>query len=200
MRLREAAEFADFAQEHRGRIAFWQFVQYLFYRQWREMRAYAAARGVKILGICPSGVALGQRRRLGPARAFSPWMGKGSPPRWLGLPPDGFSADGQLWGNPLYRWDVLEAEGFAWWIRRIQGGLCFLRHPCGWTTSGGLRLIMPSRQEMPPPPSGEWRPGPGLKLFQALQDALGSCLSSPKTWAFGPPAVHRLSQERLPLV
>lgn len=193
LRLRDAAGLADFAQEHRGRIAFWQFVQYLFYRQWREMRAYAAARGVKILGDLPIYVARDSADVWARPELFL-LDGEGFPTEVAGVPPDGFSADGQLWGNPLYRWDVLEAEGFAWWIRRVQGAYAFcdtlrMDHfrgfeayysiPAGNATAAG----------------GEWRPGPGLKLFQALQDALGELPIVAEDLGFLTPAVHRLLQE-----
>lgn len=114
LRLRDAAGLADFAQEHRGRIAFWQFVQYLFYRQWREMRAYAAARGVKILGDLPIYVAPGQRRRLGPARAFSPG-----------------------WGRVPHR----GGWGAAGWVLRRRAALGESSVPLGRAGSGGVRLV-----------------------------------------------------------
>ena len=193
LRLREAAELSDFAQEHQGRIAFWQFVQYLFYRQWGEMRAYAVARGVKILGDLPIYVARDSADVWARPELFL-LDREGFPTEVAGVPPDGFSADGQLWGNPLYRWDVLEAEGFAWWIRRVQGAYAFcdtlrMDHfrgfeayyaiPAGNTTAAG----------------GEWRPGPGIKLFQALQDALGELPIVAEDLGFLTPAVHRLLQE-----
>ena len=100
-------------------IRFYQFVQYLFYRQWDALHAYADSRGVKIIGDVPIYV---------PLDSVDVWKNPElfqldadlNPEMVAGVPPDGFTADGQLWGNPLYRWDVMEKAGFGWWIHRLK--------------------------------------------------------------------------------
>src|ERR1035437_2319438 len=110
-----AAARADLAEE----IAFHTYVQFLFFRQWQRVKAAANARGISILGDVPIYVAADSADVWAHRRLFA--LGEdGRPTAVAGVPPDAFSADGQLWGHPLYRWDVLADEGYDWWIERIR--------------------------------------------------------------------------------
>ena len=116
----DKAALAAFAAENEEEIGFWKFVQYKFSTQWQAVKQYANDKGVQILGDIPIYVS---------ADSVDAWVGgalfeldaDGGFARVAGCPPDYFSADGQLWGNPLYRWDRMKADGFGWWIRRIDG-------------------------------------------------------------------------------
>ena len=97
------------------------FVQYLFFRQWSALREYAHKKGVLFIGDIPIYVALDSADVWSEAHFFQ-LDEKNVPKAVAGVPPDPFTADGQLWGNPLYDWDAMERDGYGWWIRRIEGG------------------------------------------------------------------------------
>ena len=112
-RMRDGHALAEFRAEHEEEIGFWKFLQYEFAIQWKKLKAYANAKGIQILGDIPIYVS---------ADSVDAWVGgqlfelaaDGSFARVAGCPPDYFSADGQLWGNPTYRWDVLAEQGYGW--------------------------------------------------------------------------------------
>lgn len=141
-------------------------IQYFFDRQWRALREYANERGVRIFGDVPFYVDERSADVWSKPHLFK-MNGDGTPRVVAGVPPDAFSADGQLWGNPVYDWDAHARDGFAWWIARMQRNLewfdmvrldhfrAFASHwevPAGQTTARG----------------GEWVPGPGNALLDAL--------------------------------
>jgi len=146
------------------------FYQYIFFGQWQRLRAYAAGRGVGIIGDVPIFVALDsadtwQNRtvfRLDPL---------GQPTVVAGVPPDYFSASGQLWGNPLYDWDYLARTGYAWWIDRLRAAfelydIIRLDHFRGFDTYWEIPAGAPDAR------TGLWRKGPGLRFLQAVKKAL----------------------------
>src|SRR6185295_14770486 len=147
------------------------FVQWLFARQWRRLREAAHARGISILGDMPIYPALDSAEVWARQDLFT--LGKdGRPEEVAGVPPDYFSETGQLWGNPLYRWDRMEAEGFAWWITRVRAALGlfdrvridhFRAFASYWAVPAEARTAM----------EGRWMPGPAMKLFEALRGKLG---------------------------
>ena len=124
-RLRDRKALAAFAAENEEEIGFWKFVQYKFAAQWQAVKAYANKKDVQILGDIPIYVS---------ADSVDAWVGgalfeldaDGGFARVAGCPPDYFSADGQLWGNPLYNWAYHKKTGYAWWVRRVRHALgCF---------------------------------------------------------------------------
>jgi 4-alpha-glucanotransferase len=101
---------------------YYGFVQWLFARQWKRLREAARGRGIEILGDMPIYPALDSAEVWANQRLFT--LGEnGMPEEVAGVPPDYFSETGQLWGNPLYRWDRMESEGFTWWITRVRNAL-----------------------------------------------------------------------------
>ncbi|MBQ3252326.1 MAG: 4-alpha-glucanotransferase [Oscillospiraceae bacterium] len=102
----------------KDRIRFYSFVQYLFFRQWEALRAYAGQKGVRIIGDVPIYVPLDSCDVWANPELFQ-LDAQLAPTAVAGCPPDAFSEDGQLWGNPLYRWDVMAKDGYDWWIRRL---------------------------------------------------------------------------------
>lgn len=151
-------------------ISSYQFSQYLFFGQWAEIRAAARTRDIEIIGDLPIFVASDS------ADAWSnPGLFELDPKTFLpvavaGVPPDYFSTDGQLWGNPLYRWEAHQADGYAWWIARLQASfeLCDIvriDHFRGFDAY--WRIPTPAKTAR----LGEWTPGPGLDLFRAFRAA-----------------------------
>ena len=99
-------------------IQFYCFIQFLFFRQWNSLHDYAAQRGVRIIGDVPIYVPMDSADVWTHPELF--WLDENrNPVAVAGCPPDSFTADGQLWGNPLYRWDVMKQTGFDWWLRRL---------------------------------------------------------------------------------
>lgn len=146
--------------------------QYLFKTQWDELRAIAAALDVKVLGDLPIFVAMDSADAWSKPELFRlDTMGK--PSAVAGVPPDYFSADGQLWGNPLYAWERHEADGFAWWVARIEAALSLydmvrIDHFRGlaacWAVPAGEKTAR----------NGVWEPAPGAALLTALAGKLGT--------------------------
>jgi 4-alpha-glucanotransferase len=147
------------------------FVQWVFARQWRRLHDAARERGIEIVGDIPIYPAPDSAEVWARQDLFT--LGKdGRPEEVGGVPPDYFSETGQLWGNPLYRWDRLDAEGFAWWIARMRAALetcdrLRLDHFRGFASYWAVPAAAPTAVE------GRWLPGPGMKLFDALRAALG---------------------------
>ncbi len=152
-------------------IAAYQFGQYLFFGQWRLVRAAARERGLEIIGDLPIFVAADSADAWGNPGLFELDPQTLRPVAVAGVPPDYFSADGQLWGNPLYRWDAHRADGFAWWIARLRASFAVcdivrIDHFRGFDAN--WRVPSPAENAR----TGAWVPGPGLDLFRAFRAAL----------------------------
>lgn len=171
LRVREPQAIRQAAEELQQEILFYQMLQYLFYQQWSALKAYANERGIRIIGDTPIYVA---------GDSADVWANPGQfyldenllPIDVAGCPPDAFSDDGQLWGNPLFRWDVMKNDGYEWWTRRVahmsqlfdvvridhfRGFDSYYAIPYGDTTAR----------------NGRWRQGPGMDLFRCLETKLG---------------------------
>jgi 4-alpha-glucanotransferase len=153
-------------------IALETFVQFQFFRQWEEVRAAARARGISILGDLPMYVAHDSADVWSHPELFD-LAPDGSPRAVSGVPPDYFSATGQRWGTPLYRWDAAAAEGYRWWIDRFRANLRLadairVDHFRGFASFWSIPASEPTAA------GGRWQPGPGEPLFEAAREALGS--------------------------
>ena len=145
-------------------------MQYLFYTQWQSLREYCNRKGVRLIGDIPIYVALDSCDTWVNTRLFE-YDESCQPLRVAGCPPDYFSRTGQLWGNPLYRWDVMEREDFAWWVERIGAmsrlfDLIRIDHFRGFA---GYYAIDAGEQTAE---HGRWERGPGEKLFTRLREQL----------------------------
>jgi 4-alpha-glucanotransferase len=169
--LRDADALASAGAELAGELAYHRYVQFLFFRQWGRVRAAARARGIAIVGDVPIYVAHDSADVWAHQDLFQ-LDGTGRPVAVAGVPPDYFSATGQLWGNPLYRWDRSEHDGHAWWIARIRACLAacdllridhFRAFAAYWSVPAIERTAL----------AGRWVPGPGRRLFDAARAALG---------------------------
>jgi 4-alpha-glucanotransferase len=142
------------------------FVQYLFFRQWEALHKYANERGICMIGDLPIYMAPDS------ADAWKDHDLLDQQGRVAGCPPDYFSETGQLWGNPLYDWDVLTKTDYAWWIRRIahQISLCDYLRVDHFRAFESYYAIPANAKTAA---TGEWLPGPGITFFRKLKDALG---------------------------
>lgn len=152
-------------------IEFHQYLQYLFMNQWNRLKAYANSRGIRIVGDIPIYVALDSADAWASPELFQ--LDENNVPKAVaGCPPDGFSATGQLWGNPLYRWDYHRQTGYEWWIKRLS--YCYrlydvvrIDHFRGFDQY----FSIPAGAENAV--GGHWEQGPGIDLFRRVKEALG---------------------------
>ena len=171
LRLREPAAMAEAKTQLAEDISFWQGVQYLFFRQWNALKKLASEKGISIIGDLPIYVSPDSADVWANPEQFALDEDL-TPIEVAGCPPDGFTEDGQLWGNPLFNWKLMKEQGYRWWIRRIdfqfrlydvlridhfRGFDEFYAIPYGHTTAR----------------HGTWRPGPGKDFFRAVNEALG---------------------------
>jgi 4-alpha-glucanotransferase len=169
-------ELRDFARAQRSplrvqlaeRIERYAFVQYLFFGQWEQLRAAARARDVEIIGDLPIFVALDSADAWANPELFELDPATRLPVAVAGVPPDYFSAEGQLWGNPLYAWEAHRAEGYRWWLERLRAAFALydvvrIDHFRGFDTY--WRIPLPATTAK----VGEWRAGPGLELFRTIR-------------------------------
>lgn len=170
LKFRQAEAMEKAAAELYTERRFYCFVQYLFFKQWTQLRAYAHENGVRIIGDVPIYV---------PYDSADVW----SAPHWFqldenmtptavaGCPPDAFSADGQLWGNPLYRWEDMKADGFAWWINRLAAAgrlydVVRLDHFRGFEAYWSVPFGDPTAR------NGRWIKGPGKEFIKTVKREL----------------------------
>ena len=171
LRRRDPAALAEARRRYAADLDFWQGVQYLFFAQWHALKRYANGKGIRIIGDLPIYVAADSVDVWSTPEAFQ-LDGDLRPTEVAGCPPDGFSATGQLWGNPLYDWDAMAKDGYAWWVRRIRA-LCAtydvlrIDHFRGFA---GYYAIPFGQSDAR---GGRWRQGPGIALFRAVENALG---------------------------
>jgi 4-alpha-glucanotransferase len=172
--LRDAQAIADAQKRLASTIESVKFCQWLFFGQWEELKSYANARGIRIVGDIPIFVAHDSSDVWANPHHYS-LDAQGKPTVVAGVPPDYFSATGQRWGNPLYRWDVHKAEGYTWWIARVKAALSmsdiiridhFRAFEDYWEIPGSEETAI----------KGRWLKGPNLDLFRAIQAALGADL------------------------
>jgi 4-alpha-glucanotransferase len=174
-------------------IDFEEFLQFEFRRQWQRVRLHARSHGVLVIGDLPIYVALDSADVWAHPSLFD-LDGDGRPNAVAGVPPDYFSADGQMWGNPLYNWPAHEQQGFLWWRRRLQANLELadavrLDHFRGFASYWRVpRDAATARQ-------GRWLPGPGMSLFTALRDDLGALPLVAEDLGEITPDVHELRRE-----
>jgi len=170
LRVRDRKALDQARQELAEEIRFYSFVQYLFAKQWSALRAYASEKGVRIIGDVPIYVPLDSVEVWSEPEMFQ--LDETLTPKVVaGCPPDAFTEDGQLWGNPIYDWDKMASDGFRWWIRRLEAagewydviridhfrGLeAYWSIPYGDATARG----------------GKWVKGPGSAFIDAIKNSL----------------------------
>lgn len=159
------------AEQHVERVGFWRFVQYEFYAQWTRLRRYSNRNGIKLIGDMPFYVALDSADVWAHPDLFQ-LQSPGVPSAVAGVPPDYFSATGQLWGNPLYDWYAMKKENYVWWIERLKKSLDMydvlrIDHFRAFDTycsipAGDANAV-----------NGKWMQGPGTDFWNEVKKQLG---------------------------
>jgi 4-alpha-glucanotransferase len=153
-------------------IFYYKFIQYEFFRQWSELKSYANLRGIEIIGDIPIYVAHDSADVWANPEIFALDEETGEVALMAGVPPDYFSATGQLWGNPVYNWEELQKQDFKWWVQRFEAMLDYvdvirIDHFRGfeafWVVPQGEETAM----------NGKWVKAPGDELFDAIKRRLG---------------------------
>lgn len=171
LRDREAGAMAEYRKILHNEILFWKFLQYKFFKQWDDLKRYANGRGVQIIGDMPFYVALD---------SVDVWSNRelfllnedGTPNGVAGVPPDSFAEEGQIWGSPIYDWKHMEEDGFSWWQERMRENaelfdIIRLDHFVGIVKY----YIIPNEAQSAK--AGKWLKGPGKKLTDAMEEAIG---------------------------
>lgn len=149
-----------------------KYLQWRFFRQWGRLREYAAERGIELIGDMPIFVALDSADVWRNRHLFL-LDAKGKPTVVAGVPPDYFSEDGQLWGNPLYDWQRMEQDGYGWWVERFRHLYSlfdcvridhFRGFDAAWQVPAGAKTAV----------GGSWVPGPGARLFDVIREQVGN--------------------------
>jgi len=152
-------------------INFWKFTQYIFYSQWSVIKNYANSKGIKIIGDMPFYISMDSADVWSNSYYFQLELNTLKPLSVSGAPPDYFSSDGQIWGNPLYNWDNLEEEGYSWWISRLDflnNNFDIIRithfraYASYWSVPADAKTAK----------GGKWFQGPGQNFFKAVKNSL----------------------------
>lgn len=171
-------------------ILFWKAVQYLFFEQWERLHAYAREAGIRIMGDLPFYVAQDSADVWAHPDQFQ--LDEDLRPIEIaGVPPDGFSAIGQLWGNPLFAWERMKTTGYAWWFDRIAFQLDLydilrIDHFRGFDSFFAIPADATTAAD------GVWRKGPGIEFFHLLKQRLGSCEIVAEDLGYLTPSVRKL--------
>ena len=167
IRVRKPEAIAKYTERLSGEIQFHCYLQYLFFRQWNALRDYIHSQGIEVIGDLPIYVAMDSADVWAEPQFFQ--LGDGNIPTEVsGVPPDCFSGDGQLWGNPLYDYDRMKTDGYGWWIRRVDGArklfdILRIDHFRGLESYWAVPYGETNAK------NGRWRKGPGMDLIGVLQ-------------------------------
>ncbi len=171
-RARDQKTISEFTRTNQERIELYSFFQFLFFRQWNALKDYANQNGIEIIGDIPIFVSFDSSDSWSHPELF--YFDKDLKATVVaGVPPDYFSKTGQLWGNPLYRWDIHKASHYEWWIKRIRSTLKLfdiirLDHFRGFVDYWEIPAGLPTAE------IGRWLPGPGADFFNVLRKELGN--------------------------
>ncbi|HAJ98422.1 MAG TPA: 4-alpha-glucanotransferase [Bacteroidales bacterium] len=172
VKKRDASILAKLKGELSDDIHFYKFLQFTFFRQWLELKAYANLNDIKIIGDIPLYVASDSADAWSKPEIFD-FDEDLNPITVAGVPPDYFSETGQLWGNPIYNWEILKNDGFNWWVERVKANLVIydvlrIDHFRGLAAYWAVPFGEPTAI------NGEWIKAPGMELLEALYEALGN--------------------------
>lgn len=193
LKYREEYAINEAKEKYADDMNFYKMLQYLFFKQWWELKNYANENGIEIIGDVPIYVS---------GDSADVWANPGqfyldeerNPIDVAGCPPDAFSADGQLWGNPLFRWDAMKADGYTWWTKRIAAmaklyDIVRIDHFRGFDSY----YAIPAKDTTAI--NGEWREGPGMDLFNVLEEKLGKLPIIVEDLGFLTPSVLQLLKD-----
>ena len=194
IRLRKPEAVKRYEELLREEIGYWKFLQFKFYEQWEQLKNYVNGLGISIIGDIPIYVALDSADVWTHPELFQLDPDTLTPLRVAGVPPDAFSDDGQLWGNPLYDWDKIEETGFAWWKDRMRASarlydVVRIDHFIGVVQYYSIPYGAEDGK------TGEWKQGPGKKLTDAINEAAGDAKIIAEDLGIFCPAVKELLRE-----
>jgi len=160
-------------QQLNTEIYYYKYVQFEFFRQWTELKRYANLRDIKIVGDIPIYVAHDSADVWSHPDLFCLDEASGEPALMAGVPPDYFSATGQLWGNPVYNWEALQANNFEWWVQRFEAIFAYvdvtrIDHFRGFDAYWAVKRGQDTAME------GEWINAPGTALFEVINEKFGN--------------------------
>lgn len=170
-KTRDSEALEKFILENKNEIDFYNFIQYKFYEQWNDLKVYAHSKNIELIGDIPIYVAEDSSDVWSNPQLFK--LKENLSPAFVGgCPPDSFSDDGQLWGNPVYDWNANEEEDFKWWVERIRSAFDLfdvvrIDHFRGFESYWEI----PAKNETAA--GGRWVKGPGSKLFKTIKEKLG---------------------------
>lgn len=187
-----------YENEHKEAVDFHIFTQYIFFTQWRRLKEYANSKGVYLIGDMPVYVSRDSADVWSNVKLFEFDEKSLQPKEVAGVPPDYFSEDGQLWGNPLYNWSVMEKDGFKWWIRRLSAALkIYDKVRIDHFRAFASYWAVPAESKTAK--VGQWKTGPGMKLFSKVKEALGEAdIVAEDLGTFGEDVVKLLEDTAFP--
>ena len=193
LRTRYPEALVEATAEHLDVIEFFSFQQYEFQKQWKKLHSYANEKGVEIIGDIPFYTAVDSADSWANPKMFL-LDEENMPTKVAGCPPDAFSADGQLWGNPIYDWKYLKKTNYEWWIRRIRRSLEF----CDVLRVDHFRAF-DEYYEIPygekTAKNGKWVKGPGMGLFRQVKKELGDIHIIAEDLGYITPSVRKLVKD-----
>ena len=193
IRLRKTGAVEYYTEKLSGEISFWIFVQFLFFRQWNALKSYARGKGIGFIGDIPIYMAMDSAEVWSEPEFFL-LDDDLVPTEVAGVPPDDFTEDGQLWGNPIYDWARMKEDGFNWWKRRIEGASALfdvirIDHFRGlasyWAVPYGDKTAR----------RGVWREGPGMGLVSVLKDRFPTLEFIAEDLGYPTPEVAKLVED-----
>ena len=190
IRLRFPEAVGRYRQLLREDIRYHAFLQYLFYTQWQTLRAYGEEKGIRVIGDLPIYVSLDSADAWTRSCCLKLDQ-QGFPTEVGGVPPDGFSETGQLWGNPLYRWDAMKEDGYAWWMDRI-GATAELFHIIRLDHFRGLESYWSIPYGEVTAANGKWMQGPGMDFIDRIKECFPHLLFIAEDLGFLTEEVHRM--------
>lgn len=193
IRLREEEAVKAWSKKCQRRIEYYKMLQYLFFKQWKDLRAYAASKDIKIIGDIPIYVSADSADVWTHPENFL-LSKKGVPLEVAGCPPDAFTDKGQLWGNPVYNWKALKEDGYGWWKQRIKSSLEIydilrIDHFRGFESFYCIKYGAEDAK------NGKWRKGPGVDLFREVEKALGKVPIIAEDLGYLTPKVHKMLRD-----
>ena len=193
IRLRKSEALDKYRRTYGEEIQFYEFLQYLFAGQWKKLKSYANSKDIEIVGDIPIYVAFDSADVWACPELFQ--LDESLlPTKVAGCPPDAFSATGQLWGNPLYRWDYHKETGYAWWMRRFAHSFTLydvvrVDHFRAFDEYYAIPYGDKTAEY------GKWEEGPGLDLFRVMKEELGEKQVIAEDLGFLTPSVLRLVKD-----
>lgn len=192
-RIFDSEVIIEFERENQDDIYFWIFTQYFFFRQWNRLKGYANEKGIKIIGDLPIYVSEDSSDVWSNPQYFN--LDKDLIPKTIsGVPPDGFTDTGQLWGNPIYDWNALERDNYSWWIKRIEHSFSLydtlrIDHFRGFESYWEVKYGSKDAAK------GNWIKGPGMNLFNRIRERLGELDIIVEDLGYCTPEVRKLVKD-----